>query len=122
MTIEAVKAVGGLVVRPLGRDQQAVFGQDAEQAIPPDPQPGFRMVLQQEMQFPCAQPWLAHSHVPHELRNLPILLAAAIRRTVALVIGLATHAHELASPANAQPLDLPLREDLPGRFFTMETP
>ncbi|KPY14204.1 Unknown protein sequence [Pseudomonas syringae pv. philadelphi] len=30
--------------------------------------------------------------------------------------------HEQASPGNAQVLDLPLREDLPGGFFTTETP
>ncbi|MNP34412.1 hypothetical protein D3C76_1276960 [compost metagenome] len=74
------------------------------------------------MQFPGTQTRLAHPQVPHELSNLSILMATAIRRPVALVIGLATDAHELASPAYAQPLDLPLGEDLPGRFFTMETP
>ena len=74
------------------------------------------------MQFACAQTWLAHPHLPHELGDLAILMAAAIRHPVALVIGLTAYAHELASPANAQSLDLPLREDLPGRFFTMETP
>ena len=45
-----------------------------------------------------------------------------IESPIALVIRLAGNAHEQASPGDAQALDLPLREDLPGRFFTMETP
>ena len=106
VTIEAVEAVGGLVIRPPGQNQQ----------------PRCRLTLEQEMQFACAQTWLAHPHLPHELGDLAILMATAIRHPVALVIGLTAYAHELASPANAQSLDLPLREDLPGRFFTMETP
>jgi hypothetical protein len=39
---------------------------------------------------------------------------------ITLVIGLATDTHKLASPANTQGLGL--RNDLPGRFFTMDTP
>ncbi|GLZ89378.1 hypothetical protein Pres01_54290 [Metapseudomonas resinovorans] len=99
-----------------------MLSQDAKQTVPPDPQLRLRLMLEQEMQLPGAQARLAHPQLPHELGDLPILMATAIRRPIALVIGLATDAHELASPAHAQPLDLPLREDLPGRFFTMETP
>ena len=41
---------------------------------------------------------------------------------IALVVSLTTYPQKQASPDDGQPLDLPLREDLPGRFFTMETP
>jgi hypothetical protein len=94
-----------------------MLGQDLEQAIPPDPQPGLRLVLQQEMQLSRIQARLTHPHPPHELGYLPILLVTAIRCPIALVVRLTTQPHELASPANAQSLDLLVREDLPGRFF-----
>lgn len=41
---------------------------------------------------------------------------------VSLVVGLSGDAQKLASPGDAQALDLPLGKDLPDRFFTTETP
>ena len=67
-------------------------------------------MLQQIVQFASSQARLAHRHVPHKLCD-PL-----IRRPIALVIRLATDAYELASPAKDQ------RLDLPGRYFTIETP
>lgn len=74
------------------------------------------------MQLARSQTGLPQPYLTHDLGNQRILLGTPVRRAVALVIGLATQAHELASPANAQRWDLPLREDLPGRFFTTNTP
>ncbi|KRW15505.1 hypothetical protein AO736_11630 [Aeromonas veronii] len=45
---------------------------------------------------------------------------ALVGDTIALVVSLPAYPQKQASPDNGQPLDLPLREDLPGRFFTME--
>jgi len=47
---------------------------------------------------------------------------AQISNTVALVVSLTADGEKLASPDDSQPLDLFLRDDLPGRFFTIETP
>lgn len=41
---------------------------------------------------------------------------------VSFVVRLPGYAQKLASPLNTQALDLPLGEDLPDRFFTIETP
>jgi hypothetical protein len=46
----------------------------------------------------------------------------SVTNPVSLVIRLSGNAQKLASPANTQALDLPLGEDLPDRFFTIETP
>lgn len=47
---------------------------------------------------------------------------AQVCNPIALVVSLTAYPQKQASPDDGQPLDLPLREDLPGRFFTMETP
>lgn len=117
MTIEPMKAVSGLVVRPFGFEQQAILRQYPEQAIPPRMERRPGLILLQKMQLARSQAGLPHPYLTNGLGNLRILLRTPVRRAVALVIGLATQAHELASPANAKRWDLPLREDLPVRFF-----
>lgn len=69
----------------------------------------------------------AHSRQARpDLANVPCnsfrLIRPAVNRSVALVIGLTTDSHELASPTDSQLFDLYLREDLPGRFFVIDTP
>lgn len=86
MAVETMKAMGGLVVRPLGGDQQMFLRQDAKQAIPSYANLRSGLRLKQEVQLARAQSRLTHLHVPDELNNLPILLGAPIRRAVALVI------------------------------------
>ncbi|BCA29867.1 hypothetical protein [Metapseudomonas otitidis] len=49
MTIEPVKAMGGLVVRPLGFDQQAMLSQPPKLAIPAHMERGLGLILQQKM-------------------------------------------------------------------------
>jgi hypothetical protein len=74
------------------------------------------------MQFTRADPRLAQPYETDVLRDLFTLPMAQISNTVAFVVSLATDGEKLASPDDGQPLDLFLREDLPGRFFTIETP
>ena len=74
------------------------------------------------MQLSRAHPRLAHAQLLDLLNdNLGVLHALGMS-AAPLVIRLATHAHVLASPAHAQPLDEGLVEDLPEGFFTMRTP
>jgi len=47
---------------------------------------------------------------------------AHVCNSIALVVSLTAYSQKQASPDEGQPLDLPLREDLPDRCFTMETP
>ena len=49
MTVETVKTVGGLVIRPPGLHQQAVLGQYLKQPVPPDLEPAIILTLQQIM-------------------------------------------------------------------------
>lgn len=74
------------------------------------------------MQLARADPRLAQPDVLDVTHHLFILSVAPISGTVTLVISLATDGQKLASPDDGQPLGLPLRDDLPGRFFTIETP
>lgn len=74
------------------------------------------------MQLACAYPWLALPHSLDVLSHLLALSTVLIVSAIALVIGLTTDAQKLASPEDAQSFDLALREDLPGRFFTIDTP
>lgn len=74
------------------------------------------------MQLTCTDPRLAQSYETDVLRDLFTLSMALVSNTVALVVSLAADGEKLASPDNGQPLDLLLREDLPDRFFTIETP
>ena len=74
------------------------------------------------MQLTRADPRLAQPYKADILRDLITLSMALVSNTVVLVVSLAANAKKLASPDNGQPLDLLLREDLPGRFFTIETP
>jgi hypothetical protein len=74
------------------------------------------------MQLARADPRLAQPYALDVLRDLFTLPMTLISNTVALVVSLAANGQKLASPDDGQPLDLFLREDLPGRFFTIETP
>lgn len=122
MTIEAVKTVGGLVIRPSGLHQQAVLGQYPKQPVTPYLEPAIILTLQQIMQLASAHPRLSQSNLTHKAHHLQSLCMAQVGDSIVLVVSLPAYPQKQASPDNGQPLDLPLREDLPGRFFTMETP
>ena len=72
------------------------------------------------VQLAGANAGLAHTNFLHKLDELLILIEAGPIDPIAFVKGLATDPHKLASPADTQGLGL--RNDLPGRFFTMDTP
>ncbi len=122
MTVETVKTVGGLVIRPLRLHQQAVLGQYLKQPVTPDLESAIILTLQQIMQLAGADPRLSQLNLTHEAHHLQALCMALVGDPIALVVSLPAYPQKQASPDNGQPLDLPLREDLPGRFFTMETP
>ena len=122
MTVEAVKTVGGLVIRPPGLHQQAVLGQYLKQPVPPDLEPAIILTLKQIMQLAGAHPRLSQPNLAHEAHYRQPLCMTQVCNPIALVVSLTAYSQKQASPDDGQPLDLPLREDLPGRFFTMETP
>ena len=74
------------------------------------------------MQLTRADPRLAQPYALDVTRHLLVLNMALISNTVALVVSLAANGQKLASPDDSQPLGVFLRDDLPGRFFTIETP
>lgn len=121
MAVETVKTVGGLVIGPPGRYQQAVLGQYPKQPVPPDLEPGLVLALQQIMQLAGAHPWLSQPNFAHVAHHLQPLCMAQVCHLIALVVSLTAYPQKPASPDDGQPVDLVLREDLPGRFFTMET-
>lgn len=63
MTVETVKTVGGLVIRPLRLHQQAVLGQYLKQPVPPDLEPAILLTQQQIMQLASAHPRLSQSNL-----------------------------------------------------------
>jgi hypothetical protein len=73
------------------------------------------------MQLARAYMRLTQSHTLDVVSHLLALQTTLIRGAIVLV-SLAADGQKLASPDDGQPFDLSLREDLPGRFFTIETP
>ncbi|MNW11790.1 hypothetical protein D3C71_2093200 [compost metagenome] len=72
------------------------------------------------MQFASTDTGLSNANLTHETDELLVLLEPGPIDPITLVISLATDLHKLASPADTQGLGL--RNDLPGRFFTIDTP
>lgn len=75
------------------------------------------MVLLARSQARLANAMIAYQH-QHRLGSALALGVALL----ILVVRLAALPHITASPRHAQPLDEPLREDLPEGFFTTRTP
>ena len=97
--------------------------QHGEQCIAPEPDAlllkGFG---KHALKLARAHSRLAHALVLNQLHHDFGVHASLDLPTATLIVGLATQAHELASPAYAEPLDEGLLEDLPKGFFTMRTP
>lgn len=122
MTIEAMKALSCLVIRPLGQHQQAMLPQDLKQPVSPDLDPPIRLAMQQVVQLSRTQAGLAHPDLLNKLNDTIRLARLAISNSITFVVSLSADTQKLTSPGNAQSCDLALREDLPDRFFTTETP
>lgn len=96
--------------------------QDTEQPVAPHFQVIVRLVGQQIMQLARTDTRLAQPYTLDVAGYLFALHATLIGGAVALVVSLSADRQKLASPDDTQSFDLSLREDLPGRFFTIETP
>lgn len=99
-----------------------MLGQYLKQPIPPDLQSLIRLAVQQVMQFARTYTRLTQPHMLDVPSHLFALRTTLVGGAVALVVGLAADTQKLASPDDAQSFDFTLREDLPGRFFTIDTP
>lgn len=122
MAAKAVMAVRRFMVSPFAHHQFSSVAQDAKQAVSTDLHWRANFDAHQVMQLTRAYPGLAATLFKNKVHDLLILTNPRVKSSITLVIRLARNAHEHASPGDAQALDLPLREDLPGRFFTTETP
>ncbi|BET81763.1 Alpha/beta hydrolase [Edwardsiella anguillarum] len=58
----------------------------------------------------------------NKIKDMSILLSSFIVPCLALILGLSAVPQELVCVHNGYFCGLTLREDLPGRFFTMLTP
>jgi len=74
------------------------------------------------MQLARAQPRHLKSGIEYKPQHFLSMAGLRVVDTISLVVRLPGDAQKLASPDDAQALDLPLGEDLPDRFFTTETP
>lgn len=123
MAMEAVMAVGGLMVGTPWHDQLPCVAQEIEERITPDVQACLAHRLTQHvLQFACAHARLGAPYRHDRFEDALITLDQGMRAQQSLVLSLSAHAPVLASPAHAQAFDLSLREDLPEGFFTMRTP
>lgn len=122
MATEAMMAMSGLVLSPFTRNQLARTTKDSKHTISTHAQRRRSFDAHQVVQLARSQLGLATPLFQDEVHHLLVLADSRVKSAITLVIRLARNTHEQASPGNAQVLDLPLREDLPGGFFTTETP
>ncbi|VVM99439.1 hypothetical protein PS645_03211 [Pseudomonas fluorescens] len=121
MAAEAMMAIGRLVIGPFSTNQLAVITQDFKQAISANMQIlPIKLGMHQGVQLAGTDAGLSNANLAHEIDELLVLLEPGPVDPITLVISLATDPHKLASPADTQGLGL--RNDLPGRFFRMDTP
>ncbi|CAI8881625.1 AraC family transcriptional regulator [Pseudomonas serboccidentalis] len=121
VSAEAMMAVGRLVIRPFSANQLAAFPQNREQTIPANMELLLlTLLMHHRMQLASADARLASTDLLYKRYDLLILVGPSPVDPVAFVIGLTAYSHKLASPADTQGLGL--RNDLPGRFFTTDTP
>ncbi len=110
-----------LVVSPPARHQPPVGSKKRKQVITPDLQ-RLRCSMEQMMQFARTNSGLAQADVIHSGQNLVLMCCAPFFTLRGLIPRLTTYPKETTGPADVQTGYAGLREDLPGRFFTSETP
>jgi hypothetical protein len=83
---------------------------------------GICLLVQEIVQLAGTYPGLASPHITNKFQHLLILDPTRSLGLASLVIRLSADAQIQASPTDAQAGYLLLREDLPDRFFTRDTP
>lgn len=122
MPVEAMMTVGGFVICPLHWHQKPIFVQQVKQTIPPYSQVFTGLGVQQIVQFTRTNSWLTTPDAGNKLQNLSMLLLPFSAPCVVLIPCLSAVPQELACARNRYFWGRTLREDLPGRFFTILTP
>ncbi|VUS49568.1 hypothetical protein SB6411_01263 [Klebsiella spallanzanii] len=122
MPVKAMMAVGGFVICPFHRHQEPVFIQQVKQLVPPDIQRFIGLSIQQIVQFTRTDSRLTTPDAGNKFQNLSMMFLPFSAPCVVLVPCLSAVPQELACTRNGYFRDRTLREDLPGRFFTMLTP
>ncbi|MOA16579.1 hypothetical protein D3C78_1368000 [compost metagenome] len=92
MSVEVMKAVCCLVVRPLRQHQQAALAQNLKQPVAANLNPPVSLAVQQIVQLACTQPRLAHPDLMNKLNDPIRLTLFAVSGPIALVVSLATDA------------------------------
>lgn len=123
MAPEAVMTVGGLVIRPERRHKQPGVAQHIKHRVSPDPDAlSSQRLSKHAMQLARAHARLSQPPLTHQIHDRLRFRLQRCLTAARLVVSLTAYAHVSASPADAQPLDEVLLEDLPEGFFTTRTP
>lgn len=96
--------------------------QQTKQAITPYFRCFSHLIVQQIVQFSRTYARLAAPDTCNKSKNVTIMCLSFFTPFIVLVPRLPAVAKELAHSGNRYSGGLTLREDLPGRFFTMLTP
>ena len=116
-------AMGGLVIRPTRRHQQACFSKHIKQTVAPQSDSRrLQLRLDQVVQLASPEPRLARAAIAHQSQCGGIGRVSPMMTMPSLIERLPTDAEMTASPCHAYALEAPLREDLPEGFFTIRTP
>ncbi|PVZ31244.1 hypothetical protein N430_05394 [Pseudomonas sp. CC120222-01a] len=92
MTIEAMIALGCLVIRPFGQHKQAALSQNLKQSVSTNLDSLIRLAMQQIVQFTCTQSWLTYPDFLNKLDNPICLVRFAVGGSIALVVSLSANA------------------------------
>lgn len=122
MPVKAVMAVGGFVICPFYWHQEPVFIQQVKQAVSSDIQPFIGLSVQQIVQFTRTDSRLTTSDTGNKIKNLSMMFLPFSAPCVVLIPCLSAVPQELTCTRNSYFWGRTLREDLPGRFFTILTP
>ena len=122
MPVKAMMAVGSFVICPFHWYQESVFTQQSKQTIAPDIQGFIGLSIQQIVQFTRTDSRLTTPDAGNKLKNLSMMFLPFSAPCVVLVPCLSAVPQELACTRNGYFWGRILREDLPGRFFTILTP
>lgn len=122
MPVEAMMTVGGFVICPFHGHQKPIFVQQVKQTIPPYSQVFAGLSVQHIVQFTRTDSRLMTSDTGNKIKNLSMMFLPFSAPRVVLIPCLSAVSQELTCTCNSYFWGRTLREDLPGRFFTILTP
>ena len=122
MPVEAMMTVGSFVICPFYWHQEPVLIQQVKQTVSSDIQPFIGLSVQQIVQLTRTDSRLTISDTGNKIKNLSIMFQPFSAPCVILIPCLSAVPKEQTCTRNSYFGGRTLREDLPGRFFTILTP